>query len=308
VDGSGNLYIADSGNHTIRKLSPSGQNWISSTVLGVTDVSGSATGVGSGIVQFYYPSSVAVNSAGYLFIVDAGNNSIRTSENVPVVNWTTPSPITYGTALSGSQLNANANTLGTFAYNPVAGTILNSGPNLLQATFTPTDSVNNRGASTSVTLSVLPASLTVTANSFRRLTNTPNPVFTGVINGIQNSDNISASYNSTATPTSPVGNYQIVPSLIDPNNRSTNYNVTLVNGILTIFIPPLLQSESWSSNKFTFTFSSVSNQMYQIQYSTNLALNIWSNLGPPITATNSFTTVSDTNSAPFRLYRLTLYP
>ena len=61
-----------------------------------------------------------------------------------------------------------------------------------------------------------------------------NPAFTGSIVGIVNGDNISAAYNCSATTGSMAGIYPIIPSLVDPNNRETNYTVNLVNGTLTV--------------------------------------------------------------------------
>jgi hypothetical protein len=61
-----------------------------------------------------------------------------------------------------------------------------------------------------------------------------NPIFTGSITGIQNADNITATYSTTATPSSPVGTYPIVPSLVDPHSRLGNYVVTTNNGTLTV--------------------------------------------------------------------------
>ncbi len=59
-------------------------------------------------------------------------------------------------------------------------------------------------------------------------------MFTGTITGLTNGDDIAASYSTTATSSSPAGTYPIIPSLVDPNNRETNYTVTLVNGTLTV--------------------------------------------------------------------------
>jgi hypothetical protein len=72
----------------------------------------------------------------------------------PVISWATPAPITYGTALSVSQLNAASNVAGIFIYNPVAGTVLNAGTQILSATFTPTDSTDYSTAVATVTLTV----------------------------------------------------------------------------------------------------------------------------------------------------------
>src|SRR5208282_2073994 len=76
VDQAGNLYVADSGNHTIRKLTPSGTNWVVSTIAGTAGVSGSADGVGTNAL-FNYPAGVALNSVGNLYVADSGNNTIR---------------------------------------------------------------------------------------------------------------------------------------------------------------------------------------------------------------------------------------
>ena len=43
------------------------------------------------------------------------------------ISWSAPADITYGTALSATQLNATANVPGSFVYSPVAGTVLNAG-------------------------------------------------------------------------------------------------------------------------------------------------------------------------------------
>jgi hypothetical protein len=308
VDSSGNVYVTDSGNNTLRKITPSGADWSVTTATGVPGLSGSVDSGSGAAVLFYHPSGIAVNSAGYLFVTDAGNNTIRTSEALTILTWAAPAAVTYGTAIGNAQLNASAPIAGTFAYNPVSGTVLNSGTNMLAVQFTPQDAVNNRGASATVNLAVLPASLTVTAGNARRATGLPNPPFGGTIAGLQNSDNITATYSSIATPASPAGGYPIVPNLVDPNNRQTNYVVTLVNGTLTVVVAPAIQSETRSGNSFNFTFSSISNQMYQIQYSTNLSQTNWFSLGAPVTATNSTITISDTGAAAVKFYRISLYP
>ena len=80
-----------------------------------------------------------------------------------VVTWTNPAPIIYGTALSSTQLNANANYGGTFAYTPPSGTILNAGSNqVLTAVFTPSDPTSYTGGTNTVLLTVLLAPQTIT--------------------------------------------------------------------------------------------------------------------------------------------------
>jgi hypothetical protein len=152
----------------------------------------------------------------------------------PVVTWTTPSSIVYGTALSASQLNATANVAGTFAYHPVAGTVLDVGTNVLSVNFTPNDTFDYNTVTSTVAQVVMPAPLNVTAANTNRIYGLPNPAFQGTITGLQNGDNITAAYTCSATAASPVGTYPIVPNLIDPNHLETNYTVTLVNGTLTV--------------------------------------------------------------------------
>ncbi len=82
VDSSTNLYVADTFNHTIRKITPAR---VVSTLAGLAGSPGSADGIGSG-ARFELPSSIAVDPAGNLYVADTYNNSIR--KLTPVgTNW-----------------------------------------------------------------------------------------------------------------------------------------------------------------------------------------------------------------------------
>ena len=151
-----------------------------------------------------------------------------------VITWAAPAAITYGTALGSNQLNATANVPGSFAYNPAGGAVLKAGTNALSVIFTPTDTVDYSSSTNSVNLVVSPAPLTVAAAAATRPLGQANPVFTGTITGLQNGDNITAAYSCSATTGSPAGTYLIVPSLVDPNNRQTNYTVSLIAGLLDV--------------------------------------------------------------------------
>jgi hypothetical protein len=72
----------------------------------------------------------------------------------PVISWATPATVAFGTALSGLQLNATANTPGTFVYTPGAGTVPAVGTDTLSVVFTPTDLVDFTKATASVKLVV----------------------------------------------------------------------------------------------------------------------------------------------------------
>ena len=157
----------------------------------------------------------------------------------PTITWAAPAAMTYGTALSAQQLNASASVPGVFAYSPTAGTVLNAGTTTLTVVFTPQDTVDYSIASNNVSLEVVPAPLAVTANNVSRQYGQSNPALTGSITGLQNGDNITATYSCTATASSSVGTYSIVPTLVDPNNRLGNYSVTLNDGSLTVTTVPL---------------------------------------------------------------------
>jgi hypothetical protein len=73
VDGGGNVFVADTYNHTIRKITPAGAV---TTVAGLGGYSGSADG-NSNIARFNYPGAVAINSSNELFVVDYSGCTVR---------------------------------------------------------------------------------------------------------------------------------------------------------------------------------------------------------------------------------------
>ena len=73
VDGAGNVLVADTGNHTIRKISPLG---VVTTLAGTVGSAGDTDGTGAA-AQFHYPRGLAVDAAGNVFVADTGNLTIR---------------------------------------------------------------------------------------------------------------------------------------------------------------------------------------------------------------------------------------
>ena len=160
------------------------------------------------------------------------------SKATPVITWANPAAITYGTALSATQLNATADVPGTFAYSPATGVVLNAGTQTLNVTFTPTDTTNYTTATASVSLVVNKATLAVTANDASRTYGTANPTFTSTITGFVNGDTQASavtgapSLTTTATTASPAGTYPITAAV--GTLAAANYTFTFVNGTLTV--------------------------------------------------------------------------
>jgi len=162
-----------------------------------------------------------------------------------------------------------------------------------------------------VNVVVSPAPLTVTAANTNRAYGQANPAFTGTIIGLQNSDNVTATYSCSATNSSPVGTYAITPTLVDPGDRLGNYQTNLINGTLTVIASSasVIQSVQQSGSSFTFTWSATSGQLYQIQTTTDLTQPNWTNLGGTLTATNSTMTTSESIGANMQqFYRVVLAP
>jgi len=158
VDATGNIYFSDYLNNRIRKVTAS-TGYIS-TLAGNGTAGYSGDGGPATSAETDYSSGVAVDTSGNIYIADLGNARIReviASKTTSIITWAAPAAISYGTALSATQLNAKANVPGTFAYSPASGTVLAVGTQTLSVTFTPTYTKDYTSVTTKVSLVVNPA-------------------------------------------------------------------------------------------------------------------------------------------------------
>ncbi len=84
----------------------------------------------------------------------SGGGTTSPTKTTPTISWSTPAPITYGTVLGATQLDATASVAGTPTYSPAAGTTPTAGSQTLSVTFVPTDTADYNNASANVTLTV----------------------------------------------------------------------------------------------------------------------------------------------------------
>jgi hypothetical protein len=160
---------------------------------------------------------------------------ITVKKATPIISWSNPANIVYGTPLSTTQLNATVNVSGTLSYAYGLGTVLTPGNYGISVLFTPNDLSNYNYAHANASLTVVPATLTVRADNMTKLYGQELPVFTAAITGFVAGDGIASlsgtlSFTTPATATSAPGTYSVTPRGVN----SQNYYVNFVAGNLTI--------------------------------------------------------------------------
>jgi len=126
IDSAGNLYVADNGNDTIRKITPDGGV---STIAGLAGQFGATDGTGSA-GRFSGPTGVAVDAAGNVFVADSGNSLIRKVTPAGVVTTLAGMADVIGSAdgagsaarfaaINGIAIDANGNLFVSDANNTI---------------------------------------------------------------------------------------------------------------------------------------------------------------------------------------------
>ena len=122
-DSQNNLYVADYNNHTIRKITPTGTT---SIFAGVAGLSGTADGTGSA-ARFCFPRGIAIDATNNLYVVDAGNYTIR--------KITSSGVVTTFVGTAGSQGIVDGTGSAARFYTPW-GITVDSGGNLYVTEYT----------------------------------------------------------------------------------------------------------------------------------------------------------------------------
>jgi sugar lactone lactonase YvrE len=104
MDHSGNMYVPDTGNHCIRKIT---QNGLVTTIAGVPGVSGNQDGPSSH-AKFNHPQGIAIDSFGALYISDTDNNSIRKITSDGIVSTIYPNALNTDTLNSPTGIDVDS--------------------------------------------------------------------------------------------------------------------------------------------------------------------------------------------------------
>ncbi len=237
----------------------------------------------------------ATNAGSYNVVVSSpffgslasSNATLTFAKAVPVLTWTNPASITYGTALSSVQLNATASVQGAFVYNPLASYVLAAGNNQnLSVTFTPADMTDYSNATATVSINVQPATPVITWTNPAPITS-GTALDSGQLNATANTPGAFAYIPPTATVLA-AGNNQTLSTTFTPTD-TTNY--TSATAAVTINVqqpPPSIGSVSLSGTNLVINGANLtgdSNSHYIILSSPDMALPVaqWT----PV-ATNGF--------------------
>ena len=177
--------------------------------------------VGTSLQAYTFTPTDTVN-----YQATSGTVSVTVAKATPVITWSTPAAITYGTTLSATQLNATSSVAGSFVYSPTNGALLNAGTNMLNVTLNPTDTNNYTTASKSLSLVVNKAGSTVT------VTGATNYTYNGSAQGPTTSTKTGSSgavtysyagtngtvYAARSTRPMNVGSYTVVATLAGDSN------------------------------------------------------------------------------------------
>ena len=243
LDSTGNLYLADCNNHTIRKVSPVGTNWVVTTLAGRAGVAGSAEGTNS-VARFYWPCGLATDPVGNLYVADLANNTIR-KVTPDGTNWV----VTTLAGMPGYTGGETGNTGSADGTNSAArfnwpwGLALDSAGNVYVA-----DQVNY---------------------TIRKLTPDGTNWVVTTLAGLAKSVGYADGTASTARFHDPVG------LAVDTNGDiylAEYMNYTIRKGMLASSVPPpILQPPSLNAGLFGFGITGLPGLAVNIESSTNLS-------------------------------------
>jgi len=261
MDAAGNLYFADSANHRIRRISPTG---VITTVAGQGTENFAGDGAPAVSASLDSPRSVAVSPAGLLTLADSDNQRVRQLDALPapgpdihtIAGLGTTSPgalslsgssvVVYGSGSVTATLTTSTlatgsvtfldtsggaqTTLGTAGLNSDSASFsiatLYAGAHSIVATYAG-DASHPAAQSSALAMTVTPLAVTIAPNPVSILYGQAIPPLSGTLTGVlaQDAGKVSAVFTSTAAALSPAGLYPISAMLT--GSAAGNYTVAV---------------------------------------------------------------------------------
>jgi len=326
LDGSGNLYVTDANNNTIRKLTPDGTNWITTTIAGKAGVLGSADGT-NGTAQFSFPTGIVLDGGGNLLVADQDNGTIR-KLTPDGTNWV--SSTIAGKAMALGSVDGT-NSAARFT-SPLCLTI-DSGGNLfvtdiLNNTIRKVAPVGTNWVTSTIAGKAGVAGIADGTNSAVRF-NQPNSI------GVDGGGNlfVTDQNNNTVRKLTPMGTNWVSSTIggwaghsgsADGTNSAARFTSpygVAVDSVGNLYVGdgspairggvhlPVFQSVAQANGKIGLSWSAAPGQKLQLQFTSDLTSTNWTNLGNTMTATNGSVSASDTlGPDKERFYRILLVP
>jgi sulfur carrier protein ThiS len=308
VDSSGNVYVADYFNHTIRQVTPAR---VVTTLAGLAGSPGGADGTGSA-ARFSNPFGTAVDTNGIVYVADSANNTIRKgavsvgppvilllpqSQAVTQADTVTFSVVAAGTAPLSYQWRFNGTNISgasSNSYSLISAQLTNAGSYSVVVTNSVgsvTSSTANLSVAIGATLSfsslaysvirsagsasifVIRGNVTNSAVSVNYATTNGTAVagvdYSSVSGTLTFSSNMTFALFSVPILGGPAsGDKTVLLSLSNPSGNASL--VSPSSATLTILSPPVLSSAGFTTNGFAFRLLGPPGT-YVMQASTNLA-------------------------------------